>query len=98
MEKEVTFTNTMVLFYKEIIVDIVRRKTTIVLNEIDLTKDNVRQALAQKQVDNAIIDAYLDIVAQCEYARFAPGDPNATMDRIFTEATEAINKLDTILK
>lgn len=68
------------------------------MHTVDLTKDNVRQALAQKQVDNAIIDAYLDIVAQCEYARFAPGDPNATMDRIFTEATEAINKLDTILK
>ncbi len=40
IEKDISFTSTMVMFYKEMIADIVRRKTTITLNEIDLTNDN----------------------------------------------------------
>lgn len=54
MEKEVAFTNTMVLFYKEILADIVRRKTTIVLNEIDLTKNN--EILLEKR--DVLVDAF----------------------------------------
>ena len=56
------------------------------------------KALIKKNVDAEVIDNYLDIVAQCEFARFAPGDPAAMMDKIFTEASEAINKLDSIIK
>lgn len=40
IEKDISFTSAMVMFYKEMIADIVRRKTTITLNEIDLTNDN----------------------------------------------------------
>lgn len=68
------------------------------LHTADLTKDNVKNALVKRGVDSATIDNYLDIVSQCEFARFAPGDPNATMDRIYAEATEAINKLDVLIK
>ena len=57
-----------------------------------------KKALIKKNVDAEVIDNYLDIVAQCEFARFAPGDPAAMMDKIFTEASEAINKLDSIIK
>jgi hypothetical protein len=64
----------------------------------DLNKENVKKALIKKNVDAEVIDNYLDIVAQCEFARFAPGDPAAMMDKIFTEASEAINKLDSIIK
>ena len=68
------------------------------IRRADLTKDNVKKALIKKNVDAEVIDNYLDIVAQCEFARFAPGDPAAMMDKIFTEASEAINKLDSIIK
>ena len=64
----------------------------------DLNKENVKKALIKKNVDAEVIDNYLDIVAQCEFARFAPGDPAAMMDKIFTEASEAINKLNSIIK
>ncbi len=68
------------------------------LRTTDLNKDNVRAALTGRGVDAALIDSYLDVVSQCEFARFAPGDPDATMDRIYSEADEAINKLNAILK
>lgn len=60
----------------------------------ELGKDNVCQALAQKGVELTLIDAYIDAVEQCEFARFAPGDPNATMERIYSQAESAINRLD----
>lgn len=40
LEKDIIFTSGMITFYKEMLAGIIRRKTTIVLNEIDLTKDN----------------------------------------------------------
>ena len=54
IEKDINFTNTMVLYYKEIIASIVRRKTTIVLNEIDLTKDN--EILIEKR--DVLVEAF----------------------------------------
>lgn len=64
------------------------------INIQDLNKDNLRQAFIQHGVDNALIDRYMDVLAQCEFARFAPGDPAATMDAVFTSATEAINQME----
>lgn len=40
IDKDIIFTNAMITFYKEILSDIIRRKTKIVLNEIDLTENN----------------------------------------------------------
>ena len=60
----------------------------------NLNKDNVREALVQRGVENKLIDSYMDVLSQCEFARFAPGDPNETMDSIFKSATEAINKME----
>lgn len=64
----------------------------------DLTKENVSEALAQRQVDPALIQSFLAVLSDCEFARFAPGDPNATMDKIYADATDVINKLDNAIK
>lgn len=40
IEKDISFTSAMIMFYKEKLASIVQRKTAIALNEIDLTKDN----------------------------------------------------------
>lgn len=64
----------------------------------DLNKENVAAAMKSKNVDEALVDSYLNVLSECEFARFAPGDPNATMEKIFSEASEIINKLDTLIK
>ncbi len=64
----------------------------------DLNKENVAQALAKHGVEESLITEYLDVLGECEFARFAPGDPNATMEKIFSQATTVINKLDGFIK
>lgn len=59
-----------------------------------LTKENVREALTSRGVDATLIQQYMDVLESCEFARFAPGDPMATMDKIYESATQAINSLD----
>lgn len=59
-----------------------------------LAKENVREALSARNVDEALIQQYMDVLEACEFARFAPGDPVATMDKIYESATQAINNLN----
>jgi hypothetical protein len=59
-----------------------------------LAKENVREALAARGVDEDLIRQYMEVLESCEFARFAPGDPIATMDKIYESATQAINSLD----
>lgn len=63
----------------------------------DLAKENVREALIARGVDEALIQQYIDVLEACEFARFAPGDPQATMDKIYDLSTRAITSLDKIL-
>lgn len=59
-----------------------------------LSKENVNEALIKRGVDEALIRQYMEVLESCEFARFAPGDPIATMDKIYETATQAINSLD----
>ena len=59
-----------------------------------LAKENVREALSARNVDETLIRQYMDVLESCEFARFAPGDPMATMDKIYESATQAINNLN----
>ncbi len=62
-----------------------------------LTKDNVGEQLRARGVDEESISQFLRTLEDCEFARFAPGDPEATKDKLFTDATDIINTLDTKL-
>ena len=59
----------------------------------ELTKDNVRQRLTEKGVASDAIDAYLHAIDDCEFARFAPGDPASMMQRVYEQAASAIEGL-----
>lgn len=60
----------------------------------DLNKDNVADALNQRNVDETLVNAYINVLSECEFARFAPGNPSDMMDRIYQEASDVITKLD----
>ncbi len=63
-----------------------------------LNKDNVQEMLQERNVDESLVSGFMNVLGECEFARYAPGDPNATMDKIFDEASEVINKLDSAIK
>lgn len=60
----------------------------------ELNKDNVREKLQAANVSEEVIEAYLQVLSDAEFARFAPGDPNAMKEKLFTAAQEAINNLE----
>ena len=64
----------------------------------DLTKDNVAGILKDKGVSDSIVKDYMDVLSECEFARFAPGDPEATMDKIFSNASNVIDSLDAAIR
>jgi hypothetical protein len=64
----------------------------------ELNKDNILELLQRKNVSETCTSQIIAVLDQCEFARFAPGDPVETMDDIYNKATEAINLLETEMK
>ena len=60
----------------------------------ELSKDNVRERLAARQASDDLVSQFIATLDECEFARFAPGDPAATMDKIYASAEEVINKME----
>lgn len=59
----------------------------------ELNKDNISEKLSAKGLDGDTIQQLINVMNQCEFARFAPGDPSQTMDKIYADATDVINKM-----
>jgi len=63
-----------------------------------LSQDNIRERLSERGVDDSTIDQFLDAIRECEYVRFAPGDPKGNMNKVYTKAMTAIEKIEGVIK
>lgn len=63
-----------------------------------LSKDNVEEALIAKNVDNELIKTFIKALNDCEFARFAPGDPAQAMDNLYQDAINVISKMENSIK
>lgn len=68
------------------------------IQKSDLNKENVSASLQSFGVHKDIVDSYMKLISECEFARYAPGDPDATMEKIYSSASDVINELDGALK
>jgi hypothetical protein len=64
----------------------------------DLSMDSIHEALVVKNVDEEIINQFIETLNNTEYARFAPGDKSLMMEKIYNEALELITKFERRLK
>lgn len=86
-------------FYEEVLKALwgyVSDKLTIPVAE--LNKENIQQRLTEHNVDEALAVRFNDTLNACEFARFAPGDPQATMDKIYQDAVAVISELENVIK
>lgn len=60
----------------------------------ELSKERISEEMLSKGVDAALVERYIRVMNDCEFARFAPGNPEETMDKIFAEATDVINEME----
>ena len=63
-----------------------------------LSKDNVSSELARRGCDEALVAELLNLLNECEFARYAPGDPGATMDKVYRMAESVIGKMENSIK
>ncbi len=63
-----------------------------------LTKNNIGVELSNYGVDENLVDKFMEILDTCEFARYAPVESNAAMDEIYKETSDAIGKMENILK
>lgn len=68
------------------------------LPQSELTKENVSEQLSGRGVDEAVVSAFLSALDECEFARFAPGDPASTMEHVYGKAEEVINQMERCLR
>ncbi|MGL5787164.1 MAG: BatD family protein [Bacteroidales bacterium] len=64
----------------------------------NLTKDNVQAELTKFGVDQPTIDEIIHILNTCEFARYAPSQDNQMMDKLYNEAVDVINKIESLIK
>ena len=63
-----------------------------------LSKDNIEEKLRNHGVNEVLIKEFLNALNDCEFARFAPGDENQAMDKVYSSSIEVISKMENSIK
>jgi len=63
-----------------------------------LSHDNISQRLADRNVNEDTIAQFMGALDECEFERYAPGDPKGNMNKVFDKAMTAIEKIEETMK
>lgn len=63
-----------------------------------LSHDNISQKLTERQVDEVTISEFMGALDECEFERYAPGDPKGNMNKVYDKAMNAIEKIEEGMK
>ncbi|MBO4571511.1 MAG: BatD family protein [Bacteroidales bacterium] len=64
----------------------------------DLSKENIREMLSARGVDEPLADRFNAIVDACEFARYAPESARTEMENLYEEAVNVISEIDSKVK
>lgn len=63
-----------------------------------LSRDNIKDKLAQRGVGEDIINKFMSALEECEFERYAPGDEAGNMEKTFQSAMTAIVEIEDVMK
>ena len=63
-----------------------------------LSHDNISQRLSERNVDEETINQFIGALDECEFERYAPGDPKGNMNKVYEKAMTAIEKIEGTMK
>ena len=63
-----------------------------------LSHDNISLRLSDRHVDEAVIGQFIGALDECEFERYAPGDPKGNMNKVYDKAMTAIEKIEEAMK
>lgn len=64
------------------------------IDQVDLTTDKIKAKLIAKQIDEQKIDSLIQVLQQCEFARFAPSADSNGKQKLYDQATEVIQNFE----
>ena len=64
------------------------------ISRSQLSMDTVREMMSGKNVPEDIVNQFIDLLNSCEFARFAPGDPDKKMEDLYQKGIEVITKAE----
>ena len=63
-----------------------------------LSKDNIEEELQKHQVAEELVMEFINNLNECEFARYAPGNQDEKMDKIYSSAIDVISKMENSIK
>lgn len=63
-----------------------------------LSRDNVETELRSYGISGELTDRFLQILDSCEFARYAPSEGDAAMDKLYQDTLDAIGEMENRLK
>ena len=64
----------------------------------NLSKDNIEDELKKRNVAQEHIKQVIELLDDCEFARFAPGDDEGRMDRLYDQAVSVIGQVENTIR
>lgn len=64
----------------------------------NLSKDNIEDALKRRNVTAEHITQVIELLDDCEFARYAPGDDDGRMDRLYEKAVSVIGQVENTIR
>lgn len=63
-----------------------------------LSKQNIESELSKQGISEELVGKFMHILDTCEFARYAPAESDAGMDRIYQETVETIGEMENRLR
>ena len=63
-----------------------------------LSHDNISQRLAERNVGEETVAQFMGALDECEFERYAPGDPKGNMNKVYEKAMTAIEQIEGTMK
>lgn len=63
-----------------------------------LSRDNIEAELSGHGVPEDLIKEFIGALSECEFARYAPGNQNEAMDKVYAASVDVISKMENCIK
>ena len=63
-----------------------------------LSHDNISMRLSERNVNEETISQFIGALDECEFERYAPGDPKGNMNKVYEKAMTAIEHIEDTMK
>ena len=64
----------------------------------ELSRENIQERLSVRKVDSDTVKLFIEALDECEFQRYAPGDPKGNMQKVYKSAMGAIEKIEGTIK